>query len=89
VWNRQFKNPIGLAAGFDKNGEAMDGLTKFGFGFIEIGMRVSFSLCEYCLSRTEISLYRSGTITPKPQPGNEKPRVFRLTEDRAIINRFA
>ncbi|CAM4749179.1 unnamed protein product [Rotaria magnacalcarata] len=65
VWNRQFKNPIGLAAGFDKNGEAIDGLGKFGFGFIEIG-----------------------TITPQPQPGNEKPRVFRLTEDRAVINRY-
>ncbi|CAF0766163.1 unnamed protein product [Adineta steineri] len=65
VWNHEFKNPIGLAAGFDKNGEAIDGLTKFGFGFIEIG-----------------------TITPKPQPGNEKPRVFRLTEDRAVINRY-
>lgn len=65
VWNRDFKNPIGLAAGFDKNGEAIDGLSKFGFGFIEIG-----------------------TITPKPQQGNEKPRVFRLTEDRAVINRY-
>ncbi|CAF0745266.1 unnamed protein product [Rotaria sp. Silwood1] len=65
VWNREFKNPIGLAAGFDKNGEAIDGLSKFGFGFIEIG-----------------------TITPKPQSGNEKPRLFRLTEDRAIINRY-
>ncbi|CAF0938216.1 unnamed protein product [Adineta ricciae] len=65
VWNRRFKNPIGLAAGFDKNGEAIDGLTKFGFGFIEIG-----------------------TVTPKPQAGNEKPRVFRLTEDRAVINRY-
>ncbi|UJR33104.1 hypothetical protein I4U23_020561 [Adineta vaga] len=73
VWNRQFKNPIGLAAGFDKNGEAIDGLIKFGFGFIEIVKNYFLYL---------------GTITPKAQPGNEKPRVFRLTEDRAIINRY-
>ena len=43
VWNRHFKNPIGLAAGFDKNGEAIEGLSKFGFGFVEIGKIVLFS----------------------------------------------
>ena len=58
-------NPIGLAAGFDKNAEAVDPLLKCGFGFIEVG-----------------------AITPKPQPGNPKPRLFRLPEDQAVINRF-
>lgn len=61
----KFKNPIGIAAGFDKNGEAVDGLYKMGFGFVEVG-----------------------TITPKPQEGNPKPRLFRLTADHAIINRY-
>ncbi|CAF2586832.1 unnamed protein product [Rotaria sp. Silwood2] len=82
VWNREFKNPIGLAAGFDKNGEAIDGLSKFGFGFIEIGIFIS--IVQKCL----IFILHKGTITPKPQSGNEKPRLFRLTEDRAIINRY-
>tara|TARA_B100001059_G_scaffold234095_1_gene275715 strand:+ start:589 stop:1647 length:1059 start_codon:yes stop_codon:yes gene_type:complete len=58
-------NPIGLAAGFDKNAEAVDPLLKCGFGFIEVG-----------------------AITPKPQPGNPKPRLFRLPKDQAVINRF-
>lgn len=61
----KFKNPIGIAAGFDKHGEAVDGLYKVGFGFVEVG-----------------------TITPKPQEGNPKPRVFRLNKDKAIINRY-
>ena len=64
VWGKQFENPIGLAAGFDKNGEAVDGMLKMGFGFVEVG-----------------------SITPEPQPGNPKPRMFRLTQDQAIINR--
>jgi dihydroorotate dehydrogenase len=64
AFNKTFKNPIGCAAGFDKNAEAMSSLFKMGFGFVEIG-----------------------TVTPLPQPGNPKPRVFRLDEDRAIINR--
>ena len=64
VLGLKFKNPIGIAAGFDKHGEAVDGLYKVGFGFVEVG-----------------------TITPKPQEGNPKPRVFRLTADHAIINR--
>ncbi len=58
-------NPVGLAAGFDKNGEALLPLSRAGFGFIEVG-----------------------AVTPRPQPGNPKPRLFRLTEDRAAINRF-
>ena len=58
-------NPIGLAAGFDKNAEAIAPLSKCGFGFIEVG-----------------------AATPLPQPGNPKPRLFRLSEDRAAINRF-
>ncbi|WP_413221351.1 quinone-dependent dihydroorotate dehydrogenase [Tritonibacter mobilis] len=58
-------NPVGLAAGFDKNAEALDALTQAGFGFIEVG-----------------------AATPRPQPGNPKPRLFRLSEDRAAINRF-
>jgi len=60
-----FKNPIGLAAGFDKDAKLIDELATFGFGFIEIG-----------------------TLTPKPQPGNDKPRLFRLKKDNAIINRM-
>ena len=58
-------NPVGLAAGFDKNATALQGLSKAGFGFFEVG-----------------------AATPRPQPGNPKPRLFRLTEDRAAINRF-
>ncbi|MEO0914006.1 MAG: dihydroorotate dehydrogenase 2, partial [Pseudomonadota bacterium] len=58
-------NPLGLAAGFDKNGEAMRPLLSAGFGFIEIG-----------------------AVTPRPQPGNPKPRLFRLSEDWGVINRF-
>jgi dihydroorotate dehydrogenase len=60
-----FPNPVGLAAGLDKNGAAIDGLARFGFGFIEIG-----------------------TVTPRPQPGNPKPRMFRLPAARGIINRM-
>ena len=58
-------NPVGLAAGLDKNGEALGGLARLGFGFIECG-----------------------SVTPLPQAGNPKPRLFRLSEDRAIINRM-
>ncbi|WHZ35951.1 quinone-dependent dihydroorotate dehydrogenase [Sagittula sp. MA-2] len=58
-------NPIGLAAGFDKNAEALMPLSRAGFGFVEVG-----------------------AITPRPQPGNPRPRLFRLTEDAAAINRF-
>jgi dihydroorotate dehydrogenase len=58
-------NPVGLAAGLDKNGEALHGLARLGFGFVECG-----------------------SVTPLPQPGNPKPRLFRLSEDRAIINRM-
>jgi len=65
VWGLNFRNPVGLAAGFDKQALAMDGLLKLGFGFIEIG-----------------------GVTPQPQPGNPKPRMFRLTEDKSVINRF-
>lgn len=65
VFGIRFKNPVGLAAGFDRNGEAYRELAAMGFGFIEIG-----------------------TITPKPQPGNPRPRVFRLPKDNAIINRI-
>ncbi len=60
-----FKNPVGLAAGFDKDAKLIDQFSSFGFGFIEIG-----------------------TITPKAQAGNEKPRLFRLPKDKAIINRM-
>ena len=60
-----FKNPVGLAAGFDKNGKYINELASFGFSFIEIG-----------------------TITPKPQPGNPKKRLFRLVKDKAIVNRL-
>ena len=65
LWGRRFPNPLGLAAGFDKDAEAVDGLLGLGFGFVEVG-----------------------SITPLPQPGNDKPRVFRLPEARAVINRY-
>ena len=65
VFGLSFKNPIGLAAGYDKDGMALPGLAALGFGHIEIG-----------------------TITPLPQEGNPKPRIFRLIEDQAIINRM-
>ena len=65
VMGLTFDNPVGLAAGLDKNAVAVDGLAAMGFGSIEVG-----------------------TVTPRPQPGNPKPRLFRLTEQLAIINRF-
>lgn len=65
LWGRRFANPIGLAAGFDKNAEAIGPLLGLGFGLVEIG-----------------------SVTPRPQPGNPRPRLFRLTEDRAVINRM-
>lgn len=65
VMGIRFPNPVGLAAGLDKNGSAVDGLAALGFGFIEVG-----------------------TVTPRAQPGNPRPRLFRLPEQRAIINRM-
>ncbi|WPO98525.1 quinone-dependent dihydroorotate dehydrogenase [Pseudomonas sp. HR96] len=65
VLGLEFANPVGLAAGLDKNGAAIDGFAQLGFGFVEIG-----------------------TVTPRPQPGNPKPRIFRLPEATAIINRM-
>ena len=61
----ELPNPLGLAAGFDKNAEVIPGLSRLGFGWLEVG-----------------------TITPNPQVGNPRPRIFRLTEDRAVINRL-
>jgi dihydroorotate dehydrogenase len=61
----RFSNPVGLAAGFDKNAQIPDAMRKFGFGFVECG-----------------------TVTPRPQAGNPRPRLFRLAEDRAVINRM-
>ncbi|MBS1559058.1 MAG: quinone-dependent dihydroorotate dehydrogenase [Bacteroidetes bacterium] len=65
LFGLRFKNPVGLAAGFDKDAKLIDELACLGFGFIEIG-----------------------TLTPQPQPGNDKPRLFRLPEDQALINRM-
>jgi dihydroorotate dehydrogenase len=65
LWGIKFPNPVGLAAGFDKDAKFTDPLACLGFGFIEIG-----------------------TVTPRPQPGNPKPRLFRLPEDKAVINRM-
>jgi len=65
LFQKKLKNPIGLAAGFDKSAEVYNSLFKFGFGFVEVG-----------------------TITPKRQFGNPKPRVFRLEKDKALINRL-
>ena len=65
VFGITFPNPVGLAAGLDKNAEYLDALNALGFGFIEVG-----------------------TVTPLPQPGNDKPRMFRLPQHEAIINRL-
>lgn len=65
LWGLTFPNPVGLAAGFDKNGQVPDAMLRQGFGAVEIG-----------------------TVTPKPQPGNPRPRLFRLTRDGAVINRM-
>ena len=65
VMGLEFPNRVGLAAGLDKNGTAIDGLSRLGFGFLEVG-----------------------TVTPRAQPGNPKPRLFRLVEQEAIINRM-
>ncbi|KAI0030190.1 hypothetical protein K488DRAFT_25632, partial [Vararia minispora EC-137] len=65
LWGVPLANPLGIAAGFDKDGEAVDGLFDLGFSWVEIG-----------------------SVTPKPQFGNPKPRVFRLEEDKALVNRY-
>lgn len=65
LWNLRFRNPVGLAAGFDKNAQYLRELDVLGFGFVEIG-----------------------TVTPKPQAGNDRPRLFRLPADLALINRM-
>jgi dihydroorotate dehydrogenase len=65
LWDLAFPNPVGLAAGFDKNAEVPDSMLRWGFGLVEIG-----------------------TVTPRPQAGNPKPRLFRLTQDQAVINRM-
>jgi dihydroorotate dehydrogenase len=65
IWDLELPNPLGLAAGFDKNAEAPDALLRLGFGHVEVG-----------------------TVTPRPQPGNPRPRLFRLAEDEAVINRY-
>jgi len=65
VMGINFPNPVGLAAGLDKNGECINAFAAMGFGFVEVG-----------------------TVTPRPQPGNDKPRIFRLPEANAVINRM-
>jgi dihydroorotate dehydrogenase len=65
LWGREFPNPLGVAAGFDKDAQVPDALLRLGCGFAE-----------------------TGTVTPRPQPGNPKPRIFRLYEDAAVINRM-
>ncbi|NVK34071.1 MAG: quinone-dependent dihydroorotate dehydrogenase [Rhodobacteraceae bacterium] len=65
LWDLKFPNPLGMAAGFDKNGEVPDALLKLGFGYTEVG-----------------------SVTPLPQSGNPKPRLFRLPKDQGVINRF-
>src|ERR671931_454984 len=65
LWGRTLSNPVGLAAGFDKNAEVPDALLGLGFGLVEIG-----------------------SVTPRPQEGNPRPRLFRLERDEAIINRM-
>ncbi|GAA6062914.1 hypothetical protein JCM10212_007145 [Sporobolomyces blumeae] len=65
LWGKKFSNPVGIAAGFDKHGQAIDGLFDLGFGYVEIG-----------------------SVTPVPQPGNPKPRVFRVPETNSVVNRY-
>src|SRR5690349_2357153 len=65
IFGVHFPNPVGLAAGFDKDGKYLHAMSAIGFGFIEVG-----------------------TVTPLPQPGNPKPRNFRLPKDEALINRM-
>lgn len=65
LWDLEFPNPVGLAAGFDKNAEAVDALLGLGFGFVE-----------------------AGSVTPRPQPGNPQPRLFRLADHEAVLNRM-
>ncbi len=65
LWGLDVPNPVGLAAGFDKNAEMVDAMARLGFGFVEVG-----------------------TVTPRPQPGNPRPRLFRLPADRAVVNRM-
>ena len=65
LWGQPFASPVGLAAGLDKNAQAVPAFAAFGFGFLEVG-----------------------TVTPLPQPGNERPRLFRLPSDEALINRM-
>ncbi|OWJ64521.1 quinone-dependent dihydroorotate dehydrogenase [Inquilinus limosus] len=65
LWGRRFANPIGLAAGFDKDAEVVDPMLRLGFGFVEVG-----------------------SITPRAQPGNPRPRAFRLPDQQALINRY-
>ena len=65
LWDRQFPNPVGLAAGFDKNAEVIGPMLNMGFGFVEVG-----------------------TVTPRPQEGNPRPRVFREPANEAVINRM-
>jgi dihydroorotate dehydrogenase len=65
LWGLDFANPVGIAAGFDKDARVPDALLRLGFGFVEVG-----------------------TVTPRPQPGNPQPRVFRLDADAALINRL-
>ncbi|GAA6040262.1 hypothetical protein JCM8097_009392 [Rhodosporidiobolus ruineniae] len=65
LWGKKFDNPVGIAAGFDKHAEAIDGLFNLGFGYVEVG-----------------------SITPEPQPGNPKPRLFRVPESNSVVNRY-
>jgi dihydroorotate dehydrogenase len=65
LWGLDFPNPLGLAAGYDKDARVPDAMRQLGFGFVEVG-----------------------TVTPRPQPGNPRPRLFRLEEDQAVINRM-
>ena len=65
LWDLDFANPVGLAAGYDKDARVPDAMLGLGFGFVEVG-----------------------TVTPRPQPGNPKPRVFRLERDQAVVNRM-
>ncbi|EEB05199.1 dihydroorotate dehydrogenase Ura3 [Schizosaccharomyces japonicus yFS275] len=64
-WGRKFSNPVGLAAGYDKQGEAISSLFDYGYAYVEVG-----------------------SVTPEPQPGNERPRFWRLKEDRAVVNHY-
>lgn len=107
VFGRLFKSPVGLAAGFDKQGRVVAPLLRLGLGYVEVLLRIFSHITKFrSLSQLHFSQIfhvaspallitlpaalptQVGGVTPLPQRGNPRPRMFRLAEDEAIINRF-